>query len=74
MWEYYQHKQPTMVEAKRHIREIYGENIPLNKYEHFEGSKTFIFLCILGLSMIPLEIFLKDVLTAKIENNLIMAV
>lgn len=64
--------EEVIIEARRHIREVYGQHIQPEKYSGELGTKMF-FLCIIGFTMIPLEIFLKDILTQSFENPLIQS-
>ena len=51
--------EEVIIEARRHIKELYGDHIQPEKYSGELGTKMF-FLCIVGFTMIPVEIFLKD--------------
>ena len=68
MWEGEQ--TMNMYEAKKHIKEMYGPDIRPSKYTDI-GKGVFI-LCILGFTLIPLEVFLKDVIISEFENDLII--
>ena len=58
IWE---HKPAaSMIVAKRHIKEMYGDNVSPGKYTQF-GKKMFI-ICVIGFTLIPLEIFLKEIM------------
>jgi hypothetical protein len=59
-----------MLEAKRNIRERYGTT--QGWYSDFAGTNFYFFLLLLGFTLIPSEIFLKDVITSKLENPLII--
>ena len=59
-----------MMEAKRHIKEIYGDNVKPSKYTQF-GSKMFC-LCILCFTLIPIEIFLREIVISRIEDKAII--
>eukprot|EP00347_Sterkiella_histriomuscorum_P002567 403367652 len=61
--------QPQFFETKKHIQEQYGENIKTKKYT---STNTWIlFFFVVGLTIIPIEIFLSDFLAVQ-ENNLII--
>jgi hypothetical protein len=55
--------------TKKHIREIYGEHVKTAKYTT-SGLRALILL-IIGMTIIPLEIFLRGLL-GNIENGMII--
>lgn len=59
------------MEAHKHIKELYGDEVKTKKYTKI-SSMLFVF-CIIGFSLIPLEIFLRGSATERFENGLIVA-
>ncbi|TNV86647.1 hypothetical protein FGO68_gene16613 [Halteria grandinella] len=69
MW---QHKPTTTVlEAKRHIQELYGDQVKAGKYTNLSATSIFT-IGIIMFTMVPIEIFLRDFLSKKVENPIIV--
>lgn len=70
MW---QHKPTTTVlEAKRHIKELYGDQVKAGKYTKLSPTSIFT-LGIIMFTLVPIEVFLRDFLSKRIENPLIVS-
>ena len=61
----------SLIEVREEHRLIYGPNLNPEKYEGELGT-WLVFICIIGFSLIPIEIFIKDLLDSSIENPIII--
>jgi hypothetical protein len=62
----------SLEEVRQNQKEFYGPNVDPDKYEGDLGNFMY-FLCLIGMSLIPLEIFLKDLIVSRIENPIIIS-
>jgi hypothetical protein len=62
----------SLQEAKENQKQIYGPNMDPDMYQGDLGNCMY-FICIIGLSLIPLEIFLEDLVVNRIEDPIILA-
>ena len=60
----------SLQEAKENQKQIYGPNMDPDMYQGELGNCMYL-ICIIGLSLIPLEIFLEDLVVNRIEDPII---